>query len=503
MIAAAASLTICWSCSEPEPDNGTVENSDGKAEFLTYGFYAEDNSALTEDYIAEVASDMLIRLPEDVDKTALVARFTTSDGDKVFVGSDEQTSGVTPNDFTYPVDYIVRDDAANISASYTVTVDKILPKVWQQMTVFNDAGMDNGSFAMCISPEDNLPHFFLTRTNADDLETGVVASFSGSTLTAGSEFTVDSEGTKIEASKIDIAADADGKLYVSYYNSGKLSDDEYDRSYYVYTGSGSSWSQVGAKFGFNGNDSALEIDPATMRPVLAFQSNDRNASIPRRSLGIYTFDGSSWSAGSEIADIAGMSVYGYHMRVFNGSLYLCGLVQNAPGTYFVFKYENGSWQPVVNALPAGMSQTNMVDASFAVATDGTVYLCAGGDEDANGTWYITVYKCAPGETAWTRIASPIKDNSASGMSTSTNFVLDLCDDLPVVLYKNRDTDIPEIVMLNAETLQWNSPTALGSVGMGSYLALEFAPDGTGYAAFLDNGETSSLHVYKFDEMSAE
>ena len=27
LIAAAASLTICWSCSEPEPDNGTVENS--------------------------------------------------------------------------------------------------------------------------------------------------------------------------------------------------------------------------------------------------------------------------------------------------------------------------------------------------------------------------------------------------------------------------------------------------------------------------------------------
>ena len=138
-----------------------------------------------------------------------------------------------------------------------------------------------------------------------------------------------------------------------------------------------------------------------------------------------------------------------------------------------------------------------------MAADGTVYLCAGGDEDANGTWYITVYKCAPGETAWTRIASPIKDSSADDMSTSTKFVLDLCDDLPVVLYKNRDTDIPEIVMLNAETLQWDSPTVLGSVGMGSYLALEFAPDGTGYAAFLDNGETSSLHVYKFDEMSAE
>ena len=502
-IAVGACLTIGWSCTDPDLEGDGAENSDNTAEFLTYGFYADDNSALTQDYVATVASDMVITLPEEIDRTALIARFTTSEGDKVFVGATEQVSGETPNDFTYPVDYIVRDDAAGVSANYTVTIEEPLPKAWQSMTVFNDGGMDNGSFAMCISPADNLPYFFLTRTNAEDVEAGVVASFSGSTLTACPEFTVDSEGTMIEPSNIDIAADAEGQLYVSYYNSGKLSDDEYDRTYYVYTGSGSSWSQVGSKFGFAGNDSAIEIDPATDRPVLAFQSNDRNASIPRRSLGIFTYDGSAWSSGSEISDISAQTIYGYSMRVFDGVLYMGGLVQTAPGTYFVFRYENGTWQPVVNALPAGMSQTNMMGSPFAVASDGTVYLCAGGDEDTNGTWYITVYRCAPGETAWTRIASPIHDSASGGISSSSIFAFDLCNDLPVVLYKNRDTGIPEVVMLDSETLQWGSPVALGTVAMGSYMAMEFDSEGVGYAAFLDDGETSSLHVYKYDEIPAE
>lgn len=495
LVAMAASLTIGWSCADGDKDGDGGQT--GEAKLLTYGFYAEDNAALTQDYVVTVASEMIIRLPEEVDKSALVARFTASDGAEVFVGSTRQVSGETPNDFTYPVDYIVKN-SGGVSASYTVRVGKILEKKWSEVAVYNDNGLANGSFAMCISPKDNNPVFFLTRVNADEVEAGVVATFDGTAITAGSEFTFDSESTLIDASNIDIAADADGKIYAVYYNTGKLSDDSYDRMYYVYTGSGSTWTQVGSKFGVRGNDSVIEIDPATNLPIVAFQSNEASAVVPKRGLAIVPFDGQSWSAESEIQDIKGKYIYGYHMRTFNNTLYLCGLVQNAPGTYFIFKYENGGWQPVVNALPAGVSQTNMVDTSFAIASDGTAYMCAGGDEDTNGTWYITVYKCAPGETEWTRIATPIQDNGTGSLSTSSKFAIDICNDQPVVFYKNRETDIPYVVMLNAETKQWGEPVALGSVGMGSYFAMEFDANGVGYAAFLDGGDTKSLHVYKYD-----
>ena len=495
-IAMAASLTIGWSCSDSDTDDGGTGSGNG-AQLLTYGFYAEDNAALTQDYVATVASEMIIRIPEGVDKTALIARFTTTEGAEVLVGSTPQVSGVTPNDFSYPVDYIVRDEGG--SNSYTVRVGKILEKEWREVLVYNDNGLENGEFAMCISPKDNTPYFFLTRVNADEVEAGVVASIDGTNMTAGSEFTYNSENTLIDASNISIAADADGKIYTVYYNSAKLSDGStYDQKYYVYTGSGSTWTQVGSKFGTKGYDSAIGIDPATKNPIVAFRANAAAGAVARRDLDVNYFDGQSWSENNVISDIQGKTIYGYHLGVFNNTLYLCGLVQNAPGTYFVFKYNNGSWQPVVNALPTGMSQTNMVDASFAVASDGTVYLCAGGDEDTNGTWYITVYKCAPGESTWTRVATPILDKATGGISTSSTFIIRLYNDQPVVFYKNLDTNLPYVVMLNADTKQWDEPVALGSVEMGSYAALEFDANGVGYAAFLDKSELSSLHIYKFD-----
>lgn len=499
-VAIAASMAIGWSCSDSDTDDGgNGSTTSSEAKLLSYGFYAEDNAALTQDYVVTVSQDMIIRLPEEVDKTALVARFTTAEGNMVYVGSTEQISGQTANDFTYPVDYIVRNEAAGVSTSYTVRVGKILEKVWSEVAVYNDNGLENGTFAMCISPKDNTPYFFITRVNANEVEAGVVASFDGTNMTAGSEFTYNSENTLIDASNISIAADADGKIYAVYYNSAKLSDGStYDRKYYVYTGSGSTWTQVGSKFGTTGYDSAIGIDPATKNPIVAFRANAAAGAVARRDLDVNYFDGQSWNENNVISDIQGKTIYGYHLGVFNNTLYLCGLVQNAPGTYFVFKYNNGSWQPVVNALPTGMSQTNMVDASFAVASDGTVYLCAGGDEDITGTWYITVYKCAPGESTWTRVATPILDKATGGLSTSSTFIIRLYNDQPVVFYKNLDTNLPCVVMLNADTKQWDEPVALGSVEMGSYAALEFDANGVGYAAFVDKGELKSLHLYKFD-----
>ena len=329
-IAMAASLTIGWSCSDSDTDDGGTGSGNG-AQLLTYGFYAEDNAALTQDYVATVASEMIIRIPEGVDKTALIARFTTTEGAEVLVGSTPQVSGVTPNDFTYPVDYIVRDEGG--SNSYTVRVGKILEKEWREVLVYNDNGLENGEFAMCISPKDNTPYFFLTRVNADEVEAGVVASFDGTNMTAGSEFTYNSENTLIDASNISIAADADGKIYTVYYNSAKLSDGSTnDQKYYVYTGSGSTWTQVGSKFGTKGYDSAIGIDPATKNPIVAFRANAAAGAVARRDLDVNYFDGQSWSENNVISDIQGKTIYGYHLGVFNNTLYLCGLVQNAPGT---------------------------------------------------------------------------------------------------------------------------------------------------------------------------
>ena len=94
-------LSVCAAlstgCTDTEIGNNKPLAEVAKLE--SFGFYAEDNlGVLSEDYTAPISSEMLIRLPAETDKTALVARFTATDNTKVFVQTKEQTSGTTPND---------------------------------------------------------------------------------------------------------------------------------------------------------------------------------------------------------------------------------------------------------------------------------------------------------------------------------------------------------------------------------------------------------------------
>lgn len=490
---------ICWGCSDDDTDNGG-NAPDKTAEFITFGFYAADNPGLTTDYVGAINDNMILRLPEGTDKTALVARFTVPEGFVVMVGSAEQVSGVTANDFTYPVDYVVRDEEAGIAARYAVNVGKILEKVWTNVASFNDGDFANVDFAMCLSPKDNLPNFIVSRKNADDIAAGVVGKYNGTSIATGSEMTYDSDGTLFKGTYLDIAADGDGNVYALYYNSNKLASGSYDRKYYLKRGSGSVWTAVGAPFGIqSASANSIDIDPVTKKIVVGFQANAASGAISKRNLDVCYYDGTSWSSENTIPDIAGKNVYLPKTAVAGGALYMGALVQNVPGSLAVYKFDNGNWTTIINALPAGVSQTNFVAFGMALASDGTAYVCAGGDEDTPGTWYLTVYKCAPGETAWTRVGAALRENGTAGIGTSTKFSLAVCNNLPVVLYKNRATDKPEVVMLDPDTKQWEDPIVLGDAAINTATpCLEFDANGVGYAAFIEGTGINTLQLYKFD-----
>jgi hypothetical protein len=66
--------------------------------------------------------DILVTLPDPTtDVTGLIATFTTN-GTGIFVGSEQQISGVTPNNFISPIRYVVTA-ADGSTATYTVTVN--------------------------------------------------------------------------------------------------------------------------------------------------------------------------------------------------------------------------------------------------------------------------------------------------------------------------------------------------------------------------------------------
>jgi hypothetical protein len=107
---------------------------------------ADNNPALTINVSAVITGTQITAIvPFGTDRTALVAAFSTT-GDTVKVGSTEQISGETPNDFSSPVEYIVTASDGT-TQTYTVTVDNSLSgdKDITQFTILGVDGIVDGT----------------------------------------------------------------------------------------------------------------------------------------------------------------------------------------------------------------------------------------------------------------------------------------------------------------------------------------------------------------------
>lgn len=71
--------------------------------------------------VDETAKTIALTVPNGTDVTALVATFTNSAASTVAVGGTAQTSGITANDFTSPVSYLITAEDTSTQA-YTITV---------------------------------------------------------------------------------------------------------------------------------------------------------------------------------------------------------------------------------------------------------------------------------------------------------------------------------------------------------------------------------------------
>ena len=120
------------SCSSSDDDVKKAE-----APLMTaFGFYAEDNAGvLSKDYVGTISgTSITVSMPSSINKTALVARFTTNEGNKVLVNGVTQVSQTTKNDFTNPVDYTVSNSDGSNNARYSVTITKSSNVSWSEST---------------------------------------------------------------------------------------------------------------------------------------------------------------------------------------------------------------------------------------------------------------------------------------------------------------------------------------------------------------------------------
>src|SRR5512145_1438730 len=149
-------------------NNGNGGDSDNSAVISAFGFTsAKNSSVLSADATGFISgTNISVTVPYNTTVTGLVATFTTT-GTSVKIGSTEQTSGTTPNDFSSPKTYTVTG-AEGSTQDYTVTV-----------TVATASAKEITAFSFpAVTWDNNL--YNLNHQNGNDLGTAI----SGMSITA-------------------------------------------------------------------------------------------------------------------------------------------------------------------------------------------------------------------------------------------------------------------------------------------------------------------------------
>lgn len=117
-------------------------------DIMAFSFPDATNPALSADVTAAIAGTVITAtVPFGTDVTGLVATFTHT-GTTVTVGATTQASGITPNDFTSPVSYVVTA-ADSSTRTYTVTVT-IAPNTAKDISAFSFLDVTNPALAVDV-----------------------------------------------------------------------------------------------------------------------------------------------------------------------------------------------------------------------------------------------------------------------------------------------------------------------------------------------------------------
>lgn len=462
-VSIAAAVMVGCNNKDPEPPK---KESDGKAEMLTFGFYAADNSTLSQDYVTEIADEMVVRLPGEVDKSALIARFTAGDDDVVKVNGALQQSGVTAQNYNYPVDFDVTDSLGNVTKSYVVKVGKILENVWAkagEIAVGNGAtyAIRSSYCSMALNPKTQLPYVaFAQKTPVEGSTSTIykmsVAKFDGKAfqLVGPEHFTGKVSGTSR------LAFNAEGTPYLAYIdgdNGTKVTVVKFD---------GQAWQVVGAA-GFTDKAHTsygigLEIDPTSQQPVVIYTGNDKTLTASYRTLSICYFDGTSW--------ITGLTAPG--RPALNGTDYVATSIRSTAGggkIYFgcnnllktngnsVYCFSNGTITTVKEGsfIDPASSDTSMQDLGLAVASDGkTLYVLSADDADAT-IWHPRLFKYTFADSS----VAPVNYgtiNTVVTRSSAYTVALDANDNLFLGYNENDGSNSGRLVIANIdkESMRW-------------------------------------------------
>lgn len=443
-----------------------------EVKLLSYGFYKADNpTALVKDYVAEQisSSTIVILLPENIDRSQLVARYTVSDNDVVRVGEVVQKSGETVNNFNVPIDYIITDD--NYNGKYTVTIAKGADYIWSAVpfTIVDSAT----TMLMKVNPASGALYMMYSQSRVSTADSkAAMARYENNEWIDMGEI---SDG---RVSNFDFTFDASGTPYASYadyttptaqFNTVKKFD-------------GTSWTMIGNK-GFTPvrvSFNAVAFDDADRLKVINVL-DAAGGGFVRREPGVSTFENGSWNTVKIPGRASGVSTYLPVAVLKNGALYLGLYNAVTPNSFSLYKFSNNTWTTLLDAWKDPNATTgNINDFDIDVDDNGNVYIGTSDNSDG-GAAKLRVVKY----NATTHAVSPVGRYIIGTTGGSANFDLALSPlGHPYFIYKN-SSSYPTIVAFDSETQDWGTPHIFESQAV-DQLMLSFAPNGEAYAAYVKN-----------------
>lgn len=464
-------------------DSSDPEIIEYEAKMTSFGFYAEDNEGVIfQDYVVSeiTGTSISILMPEDVDKSELVARFTVTDNDIVKVGEVTQQSGVSVNNFTIPVDYIVSEVTANVK--YTVTIGKAPDYVWTPIpSVVTDSAV---ALIMKVSPA-GVPHIVYKRDRelSDDEGLGVLAFKDGNWMSLGGQV---SEGRV--NTNFDITFKSNDHPTVSYTDyTNTTSQMASVKSY-----NGTAWSFVGGAEATTAQVTYNALEYVNDNKLMLFAMFDgRTGPLVRRELSVNIFEGGSWATNSTISGRPSEHRGWLVTSAKLGEVVYVG-AHNAvnPNSVSVYKYENNTWTTLLDAWKddnaTGISTR---DFDIDVDNDGNVYVVFA-DDSSEGVAKHRVIRYDAETKKVTNVGNYI-EGASGGLFNFDLAVSPL--GVPYLFYRNGSL-FPSVVSLDKDTQDWTLPTVLETAEADD-LSIDFGPDGKAYIAYTKDNK---IFTYKYD-----
>lgn len=494
----------------------TVSAAAEDARLLSFGFYMEDNTNLTADYVAEIPAfvsgtntyEINIALPANVDKSQLIARFTVNSGNTVSVDGTAQTSQVSKNDFEDPVDYTVSNSNKTQNIRYTINVVELKSKGWTEVATLDAAALSGvegftGVYAgavLVVNPKDNVPYVAYGARGVDNKMS--VAKFEdGAWKQVGSPLF----SPIVSSSYYDFDIAPDGTPYVAFGDQdatslkGALSVMKFD---------GSAWTNVGDQGFFKVQTQYMGFAALNNGLATSLQNNSANGAIPRRTMGVATWDGSAWTTGESALLSAGQQV-AYTKMGDNGKIAALisinrGAVDGVNYGHNIFRYENGSWESLLtNFVEPNASQTYASPNQLGtkVASDGTIYAWTADDAQTTGLYQVRLKKYNPNTKEWETVGgNSLPLGMESGLES--HVIVDVAIDpegTPFVAYNNyKDQKKLYVMYLDPNTNQWTTSQLLATES--DDINIDFAADGTGYISYTD--ASNKIHLFKYDYVTS-